>query len=56
SDPNYVKASGVLSDVDLFDASFFNFSAREAEVMDPQHRLFLEAGILSLYVLCKSSE
>lgn len=42
SNPNYVKAGGVLSDIELFDASFFDFSAKEAEMMDPQHRLFLE--------------
>ncbi|MEW5985068.1 MAG: SDR family NAD(P)-dependent oxidoreductase [Chloroflexota bacterium] len=41
-DPTYVKASGVLEDVELFDASFFGYTPREAEGMDPQHRLFLE--------------
>jgi acyl transferase domain-containing protein len=39
---NYVKANAVLSDVDLFDAEFFGFSPKEAEIIDPQHRLFLE--------------
>ena len=42
ADPRYVKARGVLEDVDLFDASFFGFTPREAELTDPQHRLFLE--------------
>ncbi len=42
NDPNYVKASGVLEDIELFDASFFGFSPREAEITDPQHRLFIE--------------
>lgn len=42
--PNYVKAKGVLDDVDLFDAAFFGFTPREAEIMDPQHRLFLECA------------
>ncbi|MFB2837775.1 SDR family NAD(P)-dependent oxidoreductase [Floridanema evergladense] len=42
SNPNYVRASGVLSDVDLFDANFFGYSAKEAEFIDPQQRLFLE--------------
>ncbi|OYD99757.1 type I polyketide synthase, partial [Nostoc sp. 'Peltigera membranacea cyanobiont' 232] len=42
NDPNYVKASGILEDIDLFDASFFSFSPREAETTDPQHRLFIE--------------
>jgi acyl transferase domain-containing protein len=41
-DPNYVKAEGVLADVELFDAAFFGLTPREAETMDPQHRLFLE--------------
>jgi acyl transferase domain-containing protein len=44
SDPNYVKAGCVLEDVEMFDASFFDFSPREAEITDPQHRLFLECA------------
>ncbi len=40
--PNYVKAKGMLADADRFDASFFGFNPREAELMDPQHRIFLE--------------
>ncbi|WP_193197113.1 type I polyketide synthase [Nostoc sp. MG11] len=42
SDINYVKAEGVVADIDLFDASFFDISPREAEVMDPSLRFFLE--------------
>ncbi|MBV9209443.1 MAG: SDR family NAD(P)-dependent oxidoreductase [Acidobacteria bacterium] len=41
-DPDYVKAEAVLEDIELFDAGFFGFTAREAMMMDPQHRLFLE--------------
>src|SRR5712691_206463 len=40
--PNYVSASGPLDDIELFDAGFFGFNPREAESLDPQHRLFLE--------------
>jgi amino acid adenylation domain-containing protein len=43
-DPQYVKAAGVLDDIELFDAPFFNFTPREAEVTDPQQRLFLECA------------
>jgi amino acid adenylation domain-containing protein len=39
-----VYARGVLDGVDLFDASFFGFTPREAELMDPQHRVFLEVA------------
>ncbi|HEX5602710.1 MAG TPA: SDR family NAD(P)-dependent oxidoreductase [Pyrinomonadaceae bacterium] len=42
NDPNYVKAEGVLDDIEMFDASFFDFTPREASLIDPQHRLFLE--------------
>ncbi|NTX13823.1 amino acid adenylation domain-containing protein [Myxococcus sp. CA056] len=40
--PGYVRAGFVLEDVDRFDAGFFDFSPRDAEVLDPQHRVFLE--------------
>src|SRR5437867_1297822 len=42
--PNYVKARGVLEDAGLFDAAFFGINPREAEVTDPQHRVFLECA------------
>jgi acyl transferase domain-containing protein/acyl carrier protein len=35
-------ALGMINDIDLFDAPFFNFNPREAEITDPQQRLFLE--------------
>jgi acyl transferase domain-containing protein/acyl carrier protein len=42
ADPAYVKAAARLEGVDRFDAAFFGYSPREAQDMDPQHRLFLE--------------
>ncbi|MDR4461483.1 MAG: SDR family NAD(P)-dependent oxidoreductase [Nitrospirales bacterium] len=41
---NYVPARAVLDNVDLFDAKFFNMTPKEAELMDPQQRLFLECA------------
>ena len=42
--PHFVKAHGVLDGVENFDAGFFNMSPREARILDPQHRVFLEAA------------
>jgi acyl transferase domain-containing protein/thioesterase domain-containing protein len=43
-DPSYVNSIGFLEKADSFDASFFGYSPREAELMDPQHRIFLECA------------
>ncbi|HEX5717149.1 MAG TPA: polyketide synthase, partial [Thermoanaerobaculia bacterium] len=40
--PGYVPRAGALDGIELFDARFFGYSPREAELMDPQQRLFLE--------------
>jgi acyl transferase domain-containing protein len=41
-DPRYVKAAAVADGVETFDAAFFGMTAREAELVDPQQRVFLE--------------
>ncbi|MEH6526403.1 MAG: SDR family NAD(P)-dependent oxidoreductase [Sneathiella sp.] len=44
SNPNYVRAANYLTDMENFDAGFFGFSPREASILDPQHRHFLECA------------
>ena len=46
--PQFVKAKGVLENIEWFDAGFFGYTPPEARAMDPQHRLFLEAGWTAL--------
>jgi polyketide synthase PksJ len=43
-DPDYIKAKGFLENIEFFDANFFDYSSREAELMDPQLR-FLHEGV-----------
>ncbi|MGF1938039.1 MAG: polyketide synthase [Nostoc sp. ChiQUE02] len=43
-DHNYVKAAPILEDIEYFDARFFGYTPREAELIDPQHRLFIECA------------
>jgi amino acid adenylation domain-containing protein len=42
--PGYVRAKGIIENIEWFDADFFDYSPREAEIMDPQQRLFLECA------------
>ncbi|KUP92421.1 type I polyketide synthase [Tritonibacter horizontis] len=42
--PNYVAAAAPLQGFDMFDAEFFGFSPKEAAILDPQHRKFLEVA------------
>ncbi len=44
STPGFVAAGAVLDDIDLFDATFFGFSGRDAEILDPQQRFLLECS------------
>lgn len=44
ANPNYVKATASIPGADLFDATYFNYSPREAEFIDPQQRVFLECA------------
>ena len=44
SHPDFVGAKAVMADAELFDAGFFCYTPREATVMDPQHRIFLECA------------
>ncbi|OXR48913.1 hypothetical protein PuT2_10025 [Pusillimonas sp. T2] len=39
---NYVPRRGIISRSDQFDAEFFGIGPRDAQLLDPQHRLFLE--------------
>jgi len=42
--PEYVKSGAVLENLEMFDAAFFGFNPKEAAIMDPQHRIFLECA------------
>jgi len=46
--PDYVRAASCLDGVEGFDADFFGYTPREAEIMDPQQRLFLESAWAAL--------
>ena len=43
-DPNFIRARGILNDIDQFDAEFFGMTPREATYTDPQHRIWLETA------------
>lgn len=48
ADPQYVKAGQILPGIDQFDAGLFRVPRDEAEVLDPQQRIFLECALTAL--------
>ena len=46
--PNYVKANQILPEIEMFDADFFQITKKEAEIIDPQQRIFLECAYEAL--------
>ncbi|MEL7039000.1 MAG: beta-ketoacyl synthase N-terminal-like domain-containing protein [Cyanobacteria bacterium J06592_8] len=42
--PQFVKAAPILENIEDFDANFFGFNRREAQILDPQQRLLLECA------------
>jgi acyl transferase domain-containing protein len=42
--PEFVRKGSIIEGADLFDAGFFGFNPREAELIDPQHRVLLECA------------
>ncbi|GLZ38110.1 type I polyketide synthase [Actinokineospora sp. NBRC 105648] len=51
-DPGWVPVHGVLEDADRFDSALFGICDRDAELMDPQHRLMLEVAWSALEDAC----
>jgi acyl transferase domain-containing protein len=47
-DPSFVPVQGVMPDAYAFDAAFFGVNPREAQVIDPQQRVFLECASAAL--------
>ncbi len=41
---NYVRAKGTVEGIDYFDAHFFGYTHRDADILDPQSRFFLECS------------
>ncbi|MEO1410022.1 MAG: SDR family NAD(P)-dependent oxidoreductase [Bacteroidota bacterium] len=58
--PNFVSRQVVLDDIDIFDADFFGYFPRDAEILDPQQRILLECAWEALessaYIPEKSEE
>ncbi len=44
SQSNYIRNRGIIDGAEFFDAEFFGYTPREAELMDPQQRIFLECA------------
>ncbi|TQJ31120.1 type I polyketide synthase [Microbacterium sp. SLBN-146] len=42
SSPDYVLRKPMIGDISHFDASYFGLTRLQAQIMDPQHRIFLE--------------
>ncbi|MGR3700311.1 MAG: beta-ketoacyl synthase N-terminal-like domain-containing protein, partial [Roseovarius sp.] len=42
--PDYVPFAAPLEGFEMFDAEFFGFGPKEAAILDPQHRRFLEVA------------
>lgn len=45
---DYVRRAAVVDGEDLFDADYFGYTPREAALLDPQQRLFLECAVEAL--------
>ena len=52
----FIRARGIIAGADLFDANFFGIYPKEAQLIDPQHRLFLECAWEALEIAGYSSE
>ena len=48
ADPRYVKAGAVLDGIEMFDSGFFGLTPREAQIIDPQQRIFLQTAWTAL--------